>query len=177
MSLPSSPTLPKPPLLECALVQARVTFILWLSLLAAVCTQAEVIHLKNGKTIWADHVREDNGRVEYDVGENTFAIPKSVVDKIDAGGVPPQYASSIEGLKETLDLPTFSSGNNLKDQSAVLSKIVHDGRVIEAGPQHASTDKAMITSLSIDTPSPSRRLASPPVGGADIGRCMVLQRA
>ena len=59
-----------------------------LVLLAALSARADVIHLKNGRTIWADQVREDKNkdRVEYDVGEDTYAIPKSSIDRIDAGG-------------------------------------------------------------------------------------------
>ena len=63
-------------------------------LLAALSAPADVIHLKNGRTIWADQVREDKDkdRIEYDVGEDTYAIPKSSVDRIDAGGVAPVTA-------------------------------------------------------------------------------------
>jgi len=60
-------------------------------LLTALSARADVIHLKNGRTIWADQVREDKNkdRVEYDVGEDTYAIPRSSVDRIDAGGSAP----------------------------------------------------------------------------------------
>src|ERR1700690_4554441 len=62
-----------------------------LVLLAALSARADVIHLKNGRTIWADQVREDKNkdRVEYDVGEDTYAIPKSSIERIDAGGAAP----------------------------------------------------------------------------------------
>jgi len=42
-------------------------------LLAALPACADVIHLKNGRTIWADQVRETKNRVEYDLGEDTYA--------------------------------------------------------------------------------------------------------
>ena len=69
-----------------------------LVLLAALSAPADVIHLKNGRTIWADQVREDKNkdRVEYDVGEDTYAIPKSSIDRIDAGGAAPVTAQSRE---------------------------------------------------------------------------------
>jgi len=54
-------------------------------LLAGLPAIADVIHLKNGRTIWADQVREKKDRVEYDLGEDTYAIPKSSVERIDAG--------------------------------------------------------------------------------------------
>src|ERR1700691_3114238 len=65
--------------------------VLILVLLAALAAPADVIHLKNGRAIWADQVRETKDRVEYDVGEDTYAIPKSSVERIDAGGVAPVH--------------------------------------------------------------------------------------
>ena len=66
-----------------------------------VCAPAEVIHLKNGRTIWADHVRDDGTHIEYDLGDDSYAIPKAVVDHVEAGGVPPQFASSAPAGKAT----------------------------------------------------------------------------
>ena len=63
-------------------------------LLAALPAAADVIHLKNGRTIWADQVREIKDHVEYDIGEDTYAIPKTSVDHIDAGGTAPSRSGS-----------------------------------------------------------------------------------
>jgi hypothetical protein len=60
-------------------------------LVAALPAAADVIHLKNGRTIWADQVREVKDHVEYDLGEDTYAIPKSSVDHIDGGGLAPVH--------------------------------------------------------------------------------------
>ncbi len=68
--------------------------------LLAVVTPAEVIHLKNGRTIWADHVHENGAHLEYDIGDNNYAIPKSSVERIEAGGIAPPYASSDANAKE-----------------------------------------------------------------------------
>ena len=69
----------------------RVIFLL-ASLLFATAANvrsfADVIHLKNGRKIWADHVRENGNRVEYDVGDDSYKISKSSVDSIEAGGLP-----------------------------------------------------------------------------------------
>ena len=67
---------------------------LFVSACAVVCASADVIHLKNGRTIWADHVRQNGNHVEYDLGDDSYAIPRSLVDHIESGGVPPEYASS-----------------------------------------------------------------------------------
>lgn len=40
---------------------------------------AETIHLNNGRIIVADRVQE-NYRYEYEIGEETYAIPKSPLD-------------------------------------------------------------------------------------------------
>lgn len=54
---------------------------------AVICltAKADVIHLKNGKTIVTDSASERNGRIEYTIGENNFSIPKALVEGIDTG--------------------------------------------------------------------------------------------
>ena len=99
-----------------------------LVLLAALSARADVIHLKNGRTIWADQVREDKNkdRVEYDVGEDTYAIPKSSIERIDAGGVSPVRSGSGGSAAVpdfTPPAPTFHQEGN------VAEKIIRDGKV------------------------------------------------
>jgi len=53
---------------------------------------ADTIHLKNGRTILADAVRQKGERVEYDIGEDTYAIPSSFVDHVEAGVGSPSSA-------------------------------------------------------------------------------------
>jgi len=96
---------------------------------AAVCAPAEVIHLKNGRTIWADHVRENGSHIEYDLGDDTYAIPKSTVDRIETGGLPPEYSSSGTAVKDSHDLPAFVPADNLKNDPSLIGKIIQDGRV------------------------------------------------
>lgn len=89
---------------------------------------AEVIHLKNGRTIWADHVDEHGAQVHYDVGEDSYSIPKSLVERIEAGGVPPEYATASTSAK-TSDLPAFVPGDSVKQDPAIADKIIHDNKV------------------------------------------------
>ncbi|HVO82459.1 MAG TPA: tetratricopeptide repeat protein [Terriglobales bacterium] len=105
-----------------------LTVVLFLAV-AAVCAPAEVIHLKNGRTIWADQVRENGSRVEYDVGDNSYAIPKSAVDSIEAGGVAPQYASSRGGGTGSKDVPAFAPSDNLRNEAGLAEKIIHDDKI------------------------------------------------
>jgi hypothetical protein len=119
-------------LLECALVRVPVTFFLflgWLLILAGICAPAEVIHLKNGQTIWADHVRENGAHLEYDMGDNSYAIPKSVVERVEAGGIPPEYTSSRTPSKNADDVPALATTDNLKNEPGLLDRILREGRV------------------------------------------------
>jgi len=99
-----------------------------LVLLVAFPASADVIHLKNGRTIWADQVREDKNRnrVEYDVGEDTYAIPSSSVERIDVGGVAPGRSGSGVGAgipDFTPPAPTFDH------QGDIAERVIRDGKV------------------------------------------------
>jgi tetratricopeptide (TPR) repeat protein len=110
-------------------VRASVIFLLWSGLIAAAdCASAEVIHLKNGRTIYADQVHENGPHLEYEVGEDSYAIPKSSVDRVEAGGVRPERASTGDG-KESRDVPSFTPADELKGEPEVSDKIIHDGKV------------------------------------------------
>jgi hypothetical protein len=96
---------------------------------AVVCAPAEIIHLKNGRTIWADQVRDTGSHIEYDLGDNTYKIPKSLVDRIDAGGAPPGYAAPAGNDNEAHVLPEFAPADNLKNDPALMGKIIQDDHV------------------------------------------------
>lgn len=91
----------------------------------SIAAQADVIHLKNGKSIVADSTHEVNGRVEYTVGENTFAIPLSLVERIDAGTPPSVPNSGQPATVEDIPRPPEV------DQEAreFIAYIIHDGQV------------------------------------------------
>jgi len=103
-------------------------FVLILVLLPALPASGDVIHLKNGRSIWADQVRENAGnkdRVEYVVGEDTYAIPKSSVDHIDSGGAPPTRS----GVSES-DIPDIKPvAPSFDHESDVAIKVIRDGKV------------------------------------------------
>src|ERR1700687_758634 len=110
-----SPTAPVPapwspyhPLCPVAKISLVRPLILILVLLAALPACDDVIHLKNGRAIWADQVRETKNRVEYDLGEDTYAIPKSSVDHIEAGGVSPVRAGTANSNIPDITPPTPS---------------------------------------------------------------------
>jgi hypothetical protein len=95
-------------------VRVSVIFLLLSGLFAAAdCASAEVIHLKNGRTIYADQVHENGAHLEYEVGEDSYAIPKSAVDRVEAGGVRPERSSRTSG-RDSRDVPSFTPADELK---------------------------------------------------------------
>ena len=95
--------------------------------LASTAASADTIHLKNGRTILADHVRENGNRYEYDIGDDSYAIPKSSVDHVEAGGMP---APRRFGRHEDAgDLPVFVPVDSLANEGDLPKTIVKDGKV------------------------------------------------
>ena len=115
-------------MLECASMRLRVTIPLAMMLMfASVAAWADTIHLKNGRTILVDHVRENGNRYEYEIGDDSYAIPKSSVDRIEAGGMPMHSVSS--GAKGSADLPAFTPPDSLANEGDLPKTIVKDGKV------------------------------------------------
>src|SRR5579864_8194850 len=106
-------------------MRVRVT-ILFIAVIAVGNSSADTIHLKNGRTITADQVRKKGNHYEYDVGDDSYAIPKSLVDRVDTGGMPVHSAS---GSMKMADLPTFTPSDNLANEGDLFAKIVHEGKV------------------------------------------------
>lgn len=90
--------------------------------------QAEVIHLKNGRTIWAEQVREKGNHIEYDIGEDTYALPKSIVDRVEAGGTPPEASQATPNL-DLQDAARFAASGSMKNENAMTEQIIVNGRV------------------------------------------------
>ena len=95
--------------------------------LASGAASADTIHLKNGRTILVDRVRENGNRCEYEIGDDSYAIPNSSVDRVEAGGVPPM-SSAISG-KSAGDLPVFTPADSLANEGDLPKTIVKDGKV------------------------------------------------
>jgi hypothetical protein len=106
-------------------MRLRVTFFVLALTPALTCAWADTIHLKNGRTIVADRVRENGNRYEYEIGEDTYAIPKSSVDHVEAGGLPAQSS----GGGKAADLPTFAPADTLANEGDLVSKIVKEGKI------------------------------------------------
>lgn len=110
-------------------MRLRVTILLFIAFIAVASSfaaRADTIHLKNGRTIYADQVREKGNHYEYDIGDDSYAIPKSVVDHIAAGGMPTPASSA--GAKAA-DLPAFAPADSLANEGDLEARIIKDGKV------------------------------------------------
>jgi len=103
----------------------RVTFLLSLVLPGLGGAWADTIHLKNGRTILADHVRESGNHYEYEIGEDTYAIPKSSVDHVEAGGLPTHSTPAARAA----DLQTFMPADTLANEGDLVGKVIREGKV------------------------------------------------
>jgi tetratricopeptide (TPR) repeat protein len=126
-SLPPSTIVTLPSLGLIARISRVRALVLILVLVPALPAAADVIHLKNGRAIWADQVRESKDRVEYDLGDDTYAVPKSAVERIEAGGVAPAHAGALTNAPDITPLaPSFNH------EADVAEKVIHDGKVDNA---------------------------------------------
>jgi len=92
-------------------------------LLAASLCPADIIRLKNGRTIVADSVTDNGKTVQYAVGDDTYSISKNLVDRIDTGGVP--IVSHHDDAISDVAMPTES----VRGEEQVFGKIIREGRV------------------------------------------------
>jgi Flp pilus assembly protein TadD len=106
-------------------MRLRVTILGACLALALAGASADTIHLKNGRTIVADHVRENGNHYEYDIGDDSYAIPKSSVDHVDAGGMP----THASGAEKVGDLPAFTPADSLRNEGDLVTRIVKEGKV------------------------------------------------
>jgi tetratricopeptide (TPR) repeat protein len=109
-------------------MRTRVTILIIWTAFASVGALADTIHLKNGRKILADHVRENGNHYQYDIGDDSYAIPKSLVDHIDAGGMPASVVA-VGGAKTVADLPSFAPPDSLANEGDLVSRIIKEGKV------------------------------------------------
>jgi len=88
-----------------------------------ISASAEVIRLKSGDVIYADSVKEGTDKVEYAIGDDTYAIPKSRVQSIEAGIRPPAPSQSQP------EISAYTPDTPLSGEGHLLDRIVHEGNV------------------------------------------------
>ena len=120
-------------MLECAPV--RRSCVIAVLVFAIPCLADVTIYLKNGHTIVADSVSEKNGRIQYTIGEDRYAIPKSLVDRIENEPSRPLSGDAVRPGRESGALvqdpellPTTPS-RGLPAADRLASRIIRDGKV------------------------------------------------
>jgi Flp pilus assembly protein TadD len=84
---------------------------------------AEIVHLKNGRTIAADHVRQKGIHLEYEVGDESYAILNSSVDHIEAGGAATLPAETIPSIA------AFTPSESVGNDADLADRIIRHGAV------------------------------------------------
>jgi len=95
---------------------------------------ADVIYLKNGRTIVAEATREDTSQVHYELGGGEYALPRSLVDHIEKSTAPSAPAAPAERPRQairTSDLP-LPSQTSAETATADSSPVIKDGAVSES---------------------------------------------
>ncbi len=100
------------------------------AVLLSASADADTIVLKSGTRIVVDSVREQNGRVEYTIGDNTLTIPKSIVARVETG--PPASATKASADSEI----TAEELPDLREQLAVEDSVMQ--RVIQGDKVNAA---------------------------------------
>ena len=93
-----------------------------LSGVAAAPASADVVRLKNGDIIYADQVKENANSIQYEVGDNTYSIPKSKVQSVEAGARPALASPSVQ-------MPILTPEMQTGDYGELLNQIVHGHEV------------------------------------------------
>ena len=121
-------------MLECAPVR-RSILIAVLLLVAVPCLAQVSIRLKNGRTIVADEASEKDGRIQYTIGDDHYAIPKSVVERIESEPSKPLSGDAVRPGRESgalaqdpATLPTTPM-HNLPSADRMTARVIHDGKV------------------------------------------------
>jgi tetratricopeptide (TPR) repeat protein len=96
-------------------------------LLLANAARADKIVLKNGRKIIAYNVVEDGDKVRYETTAGQMALPKSIVDHIERGGLMPLMGSPAAAAAN-LDLQPAETAATA-GESEIDKGAVHDGSV------------------------------------------------
>lgn len=91
---------------------------------AGAVLSAETIVLKNGRHIVADTALEVDGRVQYEIGDNSYSIPKTIVDHIESGGAP-----GVSNPAVPKDVPDFTPRASLAPTGELPNRVIRDGRI------------------------------------------------
>src|SRR5258708_9843449 len=96
-------------------------------LILAGAASAEKIALTNGQKTIASNVVEDGDKIRYETSAGQLALPKSIVDHVEKGGLVPMMGSPAAAAA-SLDLEPAESAATA-GESEIDKSAVHDGTV------------------------------------------------
>jgi tetratricopeptide (TPR) repeat protein len=85
---------------------------------------AQVIHLKNGDVIYADQIKENENRVQYSISDDTYTIPKALIQSIDQARPRPTGVPTL-----ATELPVYTPSTPAAGEDHLLERIIRDGQV------------------------------------------------
>lgn len=85
---------------------------------------ADIIHLKNGESIYADQTKQSASGIEYQKGDDSYTIPNSVVQSVEKATAPLASASTA-----VQPLPTYTPETPATGEEHFLDQILHGGKV------------------------------------------------
>lgn len=86
--------------------------------------QADIIHLKNGESIYADQTKQTAAGIEYQKGDDSYTIPLSVVQNVEKTAPPlPGAAVAVQPL------PAYAPEAPATGEEHFLDQILHGGKV------------------------------------------------
>ena len=128
-----------------------LTFALTFALLTA-SAAAQTIYLKNGGAIRGEHVREANGRVLYEVGDNSFSLPRALVDHIAESTAGTALFGSAESGKAATAAAVPVPVVVLEPEAADLrSRFIHDGTIDATALANVESTDPELAPLAYDT--------------------------
>src|SRR5258708_16044859 len=101
-----------------------VAMLAWVMMIAGVA-RADKIVLKNGRKIIASNVVEDGDKIRCETSAGQLALPKSIVDHIEKGGLVPMMGSPAAAAA-SLDLEPAESAATA-GESGNTRNTAHEG--------------------------------------------------
>jgi tetratricopeptide (TPR) repeat protein len=107
-------------------VNRLVTFACCLLFAAALATPvlADIIHLKNGDVIYADDTKENGAHIEYQKGDDSYTIPKALVESIEKVAAPEQ----LPGVSAAA-VPSYTPDAPVAGEAQLLDHVIQNGAV------------------------------------------------
>jgi tetratricopeptide (TPR) repeat protein len=80
----------------------------------------DVVHMKNGDVIYADRVTQTANTVRYEVGDDAYTVPKSRVERVEAG---------IPVPIRRMDLPNYTPATPAVGEGELFEQIIQQDSV------------------------------------------------